>query len=82
MKDKYVDRKEEMGKLIEEEYEVEGKDIKEDTTGFSIGKKALKQATEKAIEKKDDKMLSYRSIDLISGRICQNLPLKFFSINR
>lgn len=25
MKDKYVDRKEEMGKLIEEEYEVEGK---------------------------------------------------------
>lgn len=55
MKDKYVDRKEEMGKLIEEEYEVEGKDIKEDTTGLSMGKKALKQATEKAIEKKDDK---------------------------
>lgn len=55
MKDKYVDRKEEMGKLIEEEYEVEGKDIKEDTTGFYMGKKALKQATEKATEKKDDK---------------------------
>lgn len=52
MKEKYVDRKEEMGKLIEEEYEVEGKDIKEDTTGFSMGKKALKQATEKAIDKK------------------------------
>ena len=55
MKDKYLDRKEEMGKLLEEEYEVKGKDIQEDTTGFSMGKKSLKKTAEKLTEKKDDK---------------------------
>lgn len=54
MKDKYVDRKEEMGKLLEEEYEKKGKDLQEDTTGFSMGKKSLKKAVEKA-EDKDNK---------------------------
>lgn len=48
LKDKVLHKKEEMGKLMEEEYEVKGQDIEEDNTGFSLGKKHLKKAVEKA----------------------------------
>lgn len=55
MKDKYIEKKEEMGKLLEEEYEKAGKNIQEDTTGFSMGKKSLKNAVEKAEDKNKEK---------------------------
>ena len=55
MKDKYVDRKEEMGKLLEEEYKKSGKDIQEDITGFSMGKKTLKKPVEKDEDKQKEK---------------------------
>lgn len=48
LKNKVLNKKEEMGELIEEEYEVAGKDIEEDTMGFSLGKKHLKEAVEKS----------------------------------
>lgn len=34
LKDKVLHKKEEMGELMEEEYEVKGQDIEEDNTGF------------------------------------------------
>ncbi len=55
LKDKYLHKKEEMGELLEEEYEVEGKNIEEDTTGFSLGKKHLKEAVEKTQPEHHDK---------------------------
>ena len=55
MKDKYVDRKEEMGKLLEEEYKKGGKDIQEDITGFSMGKKTLKKAVGKDEDEQKEK---------------------------
>lgn len=55
MKEKYVDRKEEMGKLLEEEYKKGGKDIQEDITGFSMGKKTLKKAAGKDEAEQNEK---------------------------
>lgn len=55
MNDKYLNRKEEMGKLLEEEYEKKGKDMQEDITGFSMGRKSLKKTSEKDAAKEDEK---------------------------
>lgn len=55
MKDKYLNRKEEMGKLLEEEYDKKGKDIQADTIGFSMGRKSLKKASETPATKRNEK---------------------------